>query len=234
MEVETDHVELRSSGETLNSRSMRSRCTECWPCKKMKCVSCRKRRREFFVRCGIIFSHQWCHTTHLVISWPWNSEVRNSWDVVVNSMDVLSKFMSGRKVGPYLRVTSVGPDGCPHVHFLVADITCEKIKRIVSQKWPAIATKVNSSQIHDFEGILGYFFDQNYIPSQNDPDRIKGIRLTSATRPMPCGFPTHKQERQIRIIENDFLGKLPLAPEDFKKITNWNGNESSHLSGENN
>ncbi len=213
------NIKLRSSGETLNSRSKKNiRCTVAYPCKRMTCIDgCVERRRAFFIHCGIFFGKQWDLDTHMTISWEWRKDNDNSWEIIISNMGKLSKFMSGLKVGKYIRVISVGTKGCPHVHLLVSKKTRDKIDKIVKKKWSNTST-THSVSLFNIEGELGYFFDQNFLVSQLDLKRIKGTRLLSAARPMPCCFPTFHHEKNFRILFERYYETLPISPEDFKLL----------------
>lgn len=218
MKTETYSSDLIETVVTLNSRKTSIRCRPLRPCKRMNCESCIKRRRQFFINCCLLFGQQWQLTSHLIISWEWNKDFENSWPVVIGAMSKLSKLMSGRKVGKYIRVISVGAMGCPHVHLLVSTATRNKIIQIVQKEWPQNKVKIQNKYIYDLNGISGYFFDENFLISQNDLNRIKGTRLVSAARPMPCCFPSFKQESHFEYLSNKYFNKLPIDYSEFKNI----------------
>ena len=207
---------------TLKSRKSCIKCRPVRPCKRMTCESCIKRRRQFYINCCSIFGQQWQLKVHLIISWEWRKQFEDSWPIVIKSMSKLSKLMAGRRVGKYIRVISVGSRGCPHVHLLVSTATQAKILRIIEKAWSQNKVKFEVKSIFDLDGISGYFFDENFLLSQNDLNRIKGTRLVSASRPMPCCFPSFKQEKQFERISSEYLKELPMNSTDFDNLIKLN------------
>lgn len=178
---------------SLNSRS-KFKCTKSWPCKRMSCLYCHYRRRWFFVERGLLHAQQKKLNTHVIVTWP-KEELQDAWDTVINNTRVLSKTLSGCKAGPFIRVISTGSRSkTPHVHYLVNERTASLIKRIVHKTWLPLKRArrrviVKIDNTYKVKGLLGYFFDQNFIPACLDPNRIKGIRILSASRPMRTCFP---------------------------------------------
>ena len=180
-------------GSTLKSRTTKIKCTQYWPCKRMTCSHCKKRRRHFFVQSGVLFALEKNLTEHLTLSWiPLKNQ--DSWRLLSQRMGTLAKALSGVKPGPYIRVCSIGPRKCPHVHFLVSKETARKICLVAKRKWPR-RSPISQTKVFNPEGLLGYFFDHNFLPSFLDSERIRRMRLISASRPMICGFPTFLQEK---------------------------------------
>lgn len=217
-------------GSTLNSRKRPSRCSFNYPCKRMNCTNCIERRRRYFVVSGVLFSESRKLDTHLIISWRWRDHITwkdysgkkfvtelDQWPKLLNRSTVLSKTMSGIKAKPYIRVLAIGEKGCPHIHFLTTKAVAKKITKIYKKYWFDQAD-LKIDRVYDHRGLLGYFFDKNFLPTVNHPNKPKGIRLITASRPMPCGFPTNKAYRSLKEQANDESGM------DSK--INGNGHES--------
>lgn len=188
--------DLMSSQETLNSRKSKILCSYYRPCKRMTCENCRKTRREYFVDSGLILAKKHNLNTHLIISWNW-SKCDENWLKLSDNVSRLSKKMSGIRIKPYIRVISIGEQGNPHIHFLTNSQTSEKIITSAYKLWSPESLVIYQSEANYPEGLLGYFFDQNFIPSYLDSNRIKGIRLLAASRPMRCGFPTYRDLQNL-------------------------------------
>lgn len=202
-------LELKTPGRALNSSKYsqnetiylakpKVKCSASRPCKRMRCSHCITVRRRYFIEEGYYHAKLKKLNTHLVISWTKSDE---PWMRLYSNMSKLSRLMSGRNVGAYIRVTSVGPNGCPHVHFLVNGASSKKINSLTKKAWPKKLSDLYEEAISDTETLLGYFFDRNFLPSYNDPNRIKGIRLVSASRPMRCGFPKSNFSKNIKSNE---------------------------------
>ncbi|WP_413289304.1 hypothetical protein [Bdellovibrio sp. HCB337] len=134
---------------------------------------------------------------HLILSWPKNSAPADPWMRLCADSARLSKALSGAKAGPYIRVLSIGPKECPHIHFLVNEASLAKVICAFNKKCPRVGRKIFEEKTYEVKELLGYFYDRNFLPSFNDPSRPKGIRLLSASKPMRCGFPSYKSERDL-------------------------------------
>lgn len=187
---------LNTVGEaSLNSRKPRIKCTRSWPCKRMACLSCRMRRRTFFVARGSAHSRKYGLSRFVTVSWVFVGS-GDSWLKLVSLNGDLSKTLSGMRAGPFIRVISIGERARTlHAHYIVRETTADIIQQVVRKKWAQIA-RVHMKPIANIYGVLGYVFDQNFLPSYFDLERIKGIRLLSASRPMPTGFPTSRTREQ--------------------------------------
>lgn len=192
---------LKTPIEKFESNKLNSRkpvnCYENWFCKKMTCPRCRELRRDFFVKSGVEYAEQTQLDRHLVITFKIQSYA-DQWAWLSNNVRQLSKKMSGARVGPYIRVMSVGKKNCPHIHFLIGEKSLNKIVHILKMRFVNNIFDFHIKSVTSCDGLLGYFFDKNFIVSSHDPNRIKGLRLISASRPMPCGFPTYKRIQQMR------------------------------------
>lgn len=184
-------TEFKSTGGTSNSRKRpRIRCIPSWPCKRMVCSVCVRRRREYFINSGTQFSKRNHLESHVVVSWPLQQD-EDPWLVLVQRMPELSKALSSAPVGPYIRTLGVGAEHCPHVHFLVRCDSSLLIKKTIDG-WDNWKCNLHIDSVYDVEGLLGYFYDQNFLPAYNNPARAKRIRILSASRGMLCGFPKLK------------------------------------------
>jgi hypothetical protein len=45
---------------------------------------------------------------------------------------------------------------------------------------------------YDLEGLLGYFYDQNFVVTQMITTKPRGVKLLTASKGMKCGFPDIK------------------------------------------
>lgn len=210
---------------TLNSTKTVFLCSDNRPCKRITtCSKCNEKRKNLFIHAGIVFSKQWCLDHELVVSWS-IAEDMSAWETLITSMQQLSKLMSARNVGKYIRVISVGPKGNPHVHFLVNSETAGHIESITKKKWPSNQSNTLITKLHNVEGKLGYFYDVNYAYSMHDPNRIKRTKLISASRPFPCGFPKPKQgEFYESGIEAEVYKHFPFMDEVFLDLLVWRDN----------
>lgn len=171
----------------------------------MTCKDCIKIRRDFFIENGLNLVSANTLDTHLIVSWYWSETIQrdchsvelDKWQRLITNASRLSKKMSGIKAKPYIRVLAIGELGCPHLHFILSDATATKVKKICTKLWGK-KVEVNLIKIFSVQNLLGYFFDQNFIPTVNHPDKIKGVRLLTASRPMLCGFPPKKLREKLK------------------------------------
>lgn len=211
---------------TLNSTKPVFLCTNHRPCKRINCCNaCYLKRRDFFITSGLVFCKQWSLDCQLVISWSIPPGM-SAWETLISSMQHLSKIMSARKVGKYIRVVSVSPEGNPHVHLLVNFETAKQIELLAKKKW--LRKRYNSliTKLYNTEGILGYFYDVNYAYSMRDPDKIKRTKLISASRPFPCCFPVLEQAAHFELLESKLMDALPTTENIFSVLINWNKRET--------
>ena len=180
----------------------------------MTCQNCKIRRRNFFISRGFQHAVDKGLIFHVIVSWINFKETDDRWLKLIINSRTLSKTLSGAKMGAYIRVISLGKrSSTPHAHYLVNKETANLIQRVAHKKWSQDKVRVHIRQIIKIHPLLGYLYDNNFIPSQNDPERIKGIRLLSASRPMKVGFPTLKQEHLLfnQDIKSTTLKALDLG-----------------------
>lgn len=190
--------ELSRTISTLNSRK-KIRCVVTRPCKRMDCFNCRQKRREFFVNAGLAFAKEKKLDLHLVISWR-ETTYQDSWLRLAERSRILSKSLSSLKIGAYIRVLCVdeiGYERFPHMHYLINHQSVEKFEKVYVKKLKRPRSSMFVTDAYEIEGLLGYFFDQNFLPAHRDLERIKGTRIISASRPMRCCFPTYQLEKQL-------------------------------------
>lgn len=209
------YANLKHSGESLNSRKSKIICTPRRRCKRMACDTCKEIRRNYFVTSGLQFAITNNMNTHLVLSWGKKRKGCN-WLYLLSNISRLSTRVAGVKIRPYIRVISIGPEGCPHVHLLTTFEAASRITALARKLWGR-KIKSFSKELNridpDAANVLGYFFDMNFIPSFFDETRIKGIRLISATRPMRCGFPSKRSDQQA---SNQQIAPLELPANRVK------------------
>ena len=194
-------------GSTLNSRlALRRplRCSDNWPCKRMTCPSCRYRRRNHFINNGVRFAEEHGINVHCVVSWPLQFG-ENPWGKILRHSPVLSKAMSG-KIGKYIRTIGIG-ERCatPHVHYLVQEeafqLFREKARQLGPQETLIFPERFEVAQ--DLEGLLGYFFDRNFLLAFLDSERPKRTRIISGSRGLSYGFPGLKNKTKEKRDSNE-------------------------------
>lgn len=183
-------------GVSLNSSQRSIRCTDKWLCKRMTCSHCRLKRRGFFVNNATAYCEGHQIDTHFIVSWRrYNRE--HPWTTIQRYLPELSKSASG-KIGKYIRTIGIGSRcSTPHVHYLVQAERIESVKKTALRKGP-LGTDIEVIKAHDPEGLLGYFYDQNFLVAHLDPERPRRIRILSGSRGSPCGFPKQYQSRPRR------------------------------------
>lgn len=187
MHVEPTH--LRKTGVTLNSRRV-IRCDEDWHCRRMSCGACVFRRRNSFVREGTRFASYYGMNQHVVVSWPLKAG-EDAWPKLLGLSSRLSKAASGQ-IGKYIRSLGIGAKNrTPHVHYLVSNEGADNLEGIARYLGPSELLVFRERLANDFqtETMLGYFYDRNFLPTYNDPERPRGIRILSGSRGMRYGFP---------------------------------------------
>lgn len=210
--------------KTLNSRKLKIKCNPpSFHCRRVECSYCKEIKKLWIVFNGAKLAWKNNLKVHCVVSFNWQDEIKrgqfntetDQFQTLVAKTGVLSKKMSGLKAKPFIRVMAIGESGCPHIHFIVSEQTFIKIDRICNKLWPQKHT-IRAFEISHVRPLLSYFFDRNYIPTFYHPNRIKGVRLFTGSRPMKCGFPTNKElDKMKRDIQANVYSE------------NWNGNESS-------
>jgi hypothetical protein len=181
MKTHIEPTHLRSTGVTLNSRRV-IRCDEDWHCRRMSCGACVQRRRNCFIHEGARQASYHGMYHHVVVSWPLQAH-DHVWSKLLNQSSLLSKAASGR-VGKYIRSLGIGAKArTPHVHYLVTREGAEVLYHFARQSGPP-ETLIFREGLNDglqLVAVLGYFYDQNVVPTYNDPDRPKGIRILSGS-----------------------------------------------------
>ena len=152
----------------------------------MKCRECVSKRRNHFIYTGVKFSSHHGLNRHVVINW--NSPQFEEWPHLLKLSSELAKLSSGR-IGKYIRCLGMGKQSrTPHIHYLLTEDGEAQLElRARAQLW---MKHFFSSCVPDPEGLLSYFFDRNFIPTFDDRERPRGIRVLSASRGMPCGYPS--------------------------------------------
>jgi hypothetical protein len=183
----------------LKSRCRDAKCSRGWPCKRMNCPTCLARRRRFFLAGGLLLIKKRGLAWHIVVSWPMSDEEEDIWAKLIRCSARLGKALAGVKAGPYIRALGVGGEGCPHVHYIAGKVTGDVIYNKAHSLWPiAGSVLVHRKALYDAQGLLGYFFDRNFVPAVLDTLRPRRVRLLSASRPMRCGFPKYRDERAMK------------------------------------
>lgn len=215
---------FNTPGDTLNSKKKKETifCTLSYPCKRMTCSSCVSIRRNYFIKHSFQFSKDNDLNCHLVVNWSCK-DTDDVWQVVLKDIPIFTKLLSGR-IGPYIRTLGLGESHNPHIHFLLRREKVSLIRRIAKifyKKYPnkkftveevtndkfsikedrcraITVVEKNAPGPHE---LLGYFFDQNFLPLFNHLARPKGLRIISGSRGVSYGFPKRK-----RIIRHEQLG----------------------------
>lgn len=213
--LQSPKFKFKSPEGSLNSTYPKIKCTKNWNCKRMQCETCAYKRKQFFVNCGLICTKQWGLDTFVTISWRWQNPANNSWCVATSNMSKLSKKMTCKRIRPYIRVLAVGNKNCPHVHLSLSKLNAQKLLLMCPKLWGK-KVNIDSKPITDAAELLGYFFDQNFLISYKDHRRVKGIRLLSASRPMPCGYPSFKAFSMADKFAQNTNLNFPLESTAFK------------------
>jgi hypothetical protein len=176
------------AGTPLKSaRVYRPSCSNTRPCKRIKyCVPCARHRGAFFVSRGARYAKLYELDTLVTISWsrigdhdPWSILLRNSRALTVARLSRSQK---------YIRVLAMGEvRDRPHVHLLIGEAAGETIQAFSRRRWDDCLT--HGKPVHEPDRVLGYMYDMNFLPTFRRPDRPLRIRLLSASKGMPCGFP---------------------------------------------
>lgn len=197
--------ELIPAKHTLNSKVIYI-CLDKRPCKRIRtCNSCRLKRRYFFVQSGCDFSKKYNLDSFITVSFLSLND-RGDWAEFLELARSLSKKSTSSHKMKYIRTLGMGSRLCAHIHYLTTMAGAQKIKLLARSKSFKRSSSVNIciKKADDLGGLLGYFYDQNFIPAFCDPLRPKGIRILSASKGMPCGFPSLKNKRKYPITQEIF------------------------------
>lgn len=193
--TETDLVR---AGATLNSPRKWPKCHLSRPCKRVQvCDGCRSRRRQYFIEMGSRIVLQKRLTTLLTLAWT-NSEC--PWSVLLGRA-IKAISIVRKNGGKQIRVMAIGTQRTPHLHVLLAphncELSCKRIRSLPAPERPTIQYK----GIAEPKGLLGYIFDQNYMPTLSLTDRPRRIRLLTGCRGMSYGYPPrHEWERYLNLL----------------------------------
>lgn len=188
-----------SKGSAINSPKVI--CSARRPCHRLvKCSDCTFRRREYFISacyghakaCGLLDERP----NHLTLSFLDPGEAF-SWIRLDDARRALLKPFNG-KLGSFIKCWAIEPlTDLPHLHLIVGSTRTELILELVRQFGPT-GTNLHVQRVTSLEGLLGYLFDMNFIPTYCDKRRPRGYRLLTASRGFPCGFPPIHYKEQIR------------------------------------
>jgi hypothetical protein len=198
---------LRRNGSTLNlpktSSEDQFKCSEFRPCKRLHCVSCQHRRREYFITVGARICRAGNLSRIVVVAWK-NPGAQYAFQVLSEQWQRLSKRTRGQ-MGKFIRVLALGEDAnTPHCHVILGDAAAKLLLQKAKKLWPDI--RVANDEVFDIENALGYIFDNNYLPTVLRVDRPKGLRILSGSRGMKYGYPKPKDwEAFQEILLNDVL-----------------------------
>lgn len=168
---------------TLNSPQII--CTIKRPCKRLICQDCRTWRRDYFLMHGTEFTTNHHLSEFVTIAWS-RFDHPNPFESLIVAWDSLWPKIS-RKKFKYVRVLAIGGEDTPHVHLILPrgyGILFEALAKRCDHR-----ASVQFKAIDDVRDLLGYLFDKNFIPTYLDERRPKRLRLLSASRGLPCGFP---------------------------------------------
>lgn len=185
--IDTARATLKSGSQVI--------CSVRRPCKRMRCPRCISIRRWFFLRSASRYSEAAGLNHHVVISWPLEDKESPWLKLVAGRRNILSP-LSGHR-GKYVQVFALGLKcRTPHVHLVVGEKLSRRLVRVVRSSI-LFCPRVKVDDIWDSEGLFGYLFDQNFLPSFNDSERPRYIRLISSSRGMKCGFPTYRERLEL-------------------------------------
>jgi hypothetical protein len=198
-------------------------CSPQRPCRRHNCDQCQPKRRRYITVVGAHFTELKKLNTHCGITaivGPKDADDRDAWMVVNQLAETVSRALRGR-IGPFIRVSAVSYKSrfsFPHLHFIIQQSAKEKFLRLLKRKFANSRARiwVDPNLISDAEGLLGYLFDQNYLPAINDPSRIKGRRVWSGSRGLSYGFPNKQELKKLYALEQR---DISLSSCDFKKST---------------
>lgn len=211
-----DH--LRRNGSTPKGRPRAPyMCSIYRACRRMTCVACVYRRREYFVEGAILMIKAGHLYRHIVISWPRKGDCQ--WAVLRRSMQALGKAIKGR-LGLHIRVAAIGiKDGRPHVHIIAHERVTTLILSAAKRTCPS-GLRTHVSIITDPEGLLRYFFEVNFLPTFLLPDRPRGIRLLSGSRGyLSFGYPRKAAWAALKVPRGEEPTGQVNCPTDASHVT---------------
>ncbi len=192
------HEYFNSQRLALNSRA-KIICKPKFRCKRMSCRRCRAIRRAYLIVSGGSLIRSQGECSHLILSWI-NSD-NDPWKVLLERAYAVIKALS-HKVSFFIRFLSLGERSeTPHLHMIIKATEENIVRNLVKLKSLNCKHRIHCSSIYDPEGLLGYLFDQNFIPSFFHNDRPKGIRLISGSRKIKYGFPDAVAQKQIESLK---------------------------------
>lgn len=186
----------KSLEEILNSRSNAWKpvylCTRKMPCRCiLECKRCYQLRRSYFVNeCssrGEVFGLTNNFCSHLVVAFK-TKGAACPWEVLLSVRPLIARIFTG-KAGKYIACWSIDQkQDLAHLHLIVVDervaVLSRLLQKVGSMEWDIFITRVTS-----LDGLLGYIFDRNFIPTFSDERRPRRYRCLTASRGLPCGFP---------------------------------------------
>ena len=189
---------------TSNSNKKKERivCTFHFPCKRMICSTCVTKRGDYLAESAYLFAKASGLDFHLIINWSCQDE-DEVWKIMLKEIPELTKLLSGR-IGPYVRTIGLGKNHNPHLHYLIRselEPFIRKRAKAFNKKYPQNKITVVGKKAREPLGLLGYFFDQNFLPLFNDPRRPKRLRILSGSRGVCYGFPSREQIRKLQRMQ---------------------------------
>ncbi len=183
-------------------------CTFQRPCKRHNCDQCQPKRRQYITVVGAHVARLRGLNFHCGITTtvgPQGRDDRDPWQVANTLATNVSRTLRGR-IGPFIRVAAVSYKAqysFPHLHFIIQRPVTEKFLYLLRRKFGKKRMHVwaDPNPTYDIEGLLGYLFDQNYLPAVSDPNRIKGRRVWSGSRGLCYGYPNKHELKRLHAIE---------------------------------
>jgi hypothetical protein len=93
-------------------------------------------------------------------------------------------------------VIDVGKTGTPHIHYLVNQSAVARIRKVVKKRWPN--TAFFQGEADEVRGLLGYFFQKNFLPATLSISRPPRMRLLSGSRGIRYGFPSLAEIERLK------------------------------------
>lgn len=182
-------------------------CTKRRECRR--CNHCMDKWRKHFITEGVAHIKQHTLNSTIAVSTLRPLAITDPWLTLSGLSTACSRLLSGR-IGPYIKVLGIEPkkrnkDGTfetpkfgeafqfviLHIHYILKNDAASIAQRLAAKKIPHVGVG-KIIHLQDPENYLGYLFDENAKPTFCDPDRIKGTRCITASRPMRYGFPRTK------------------------------------------
>lgn len=184
------------------------------PCKRMSCLTCRASRRTYTILSNYLELRKVPSVDFVSITWL--GEAKGSWPVFRSFFNKAGKFLADSRQ-KFLRVTGVGKRRRHiHAHFLIPTPVnsgfIKYCKRICND-----GARTHSATVDRSGGlfkVLGYIYDENFVPSFFDPERPAKMRLISGTRGISFGYPN----RQRFEVLNASLQKENFLKNDISKL----------------